>query len=199
MDEIIQQVRAAFGEFMSGNRNLRERARQHGEALTRLRERCKEEGVNFTEVYADLGIPGSTVYEHVKLAEVWETVKEAADTFGVEFDKLSIRDVLYAVRHSDGIAEALAEINRLSICEPGKKKSGKKAEGKKKLVTFLADPDGKKLSNRKPNRAEEAREEAAKAFIHSTFGVTAKVFYQRRNQKIDVHLTDEIVLIVPVK
>jgi hypothetical protein len=60
----------------------------------------------------------------------------------------------------------------------------------------------KRSVERKPSRADEAREASVKAYLKGVFGGEVgdvRVYFQRRNQEIKVALTNDLVVIIPVK
>jgi hypothetical protein len=186
MKALIERVKEAFEAFVSGNRKLRDRAKAHGDALIRLRDECKAQGVKFTEVLAEIGVPTSTAYDHIKLSEAWDRVADEANTLGVTFEELSIKQI----------------VNRIwSTTAKGDDATGQEPENVPPHGTTAVT--GEKCSvRRKPSRADEAREASVKTYLKGVFGAEVKdvrVFFQRRNQEIKVALADDLVVIVPVK
>lgn len=187
MKVLIEQVKKAFEAFVSGNRKLRDRAKAHGDALILLRDECKAQGIKFTEVLAEIGVPTSTAYDHIKLSEAWDRVADEAKTLGVTFEELSIKQI----------------VNRIWDAQAQKGDGGTAQEAKDHASPTTTSVASEKRSvQRKPNRADEAREASVKTYLKGVFGAEVKdvrVFFQKRNQEIKVALADDVVVIIPVK
>lgn len=187
MKSIIEQVKKAFEAFLSGNRKVRDRAKAHGDALIRLRNACEAQGVKFTGVLAEIGVPTSTAYDHIKLSEVWGRVQDEAKTLGVDFEELSIKQI----------------VNRIWDTPATKGDDDTAQESENPPPPTTTSVTGEKRSvKRKPSRADEAREASVKTYLKGVFGSDVKdvrVFFQKRNQEIKVALTDDLVVIIPIK
>ena len=187
MKSIIEQVKKAFEAFLSGNRKVRDRAKAHGDALIRLRDACEAQGVKFTGVLAEIGVPASTAYDHIKLSTCWNRVQDEAKTLGVDFEELSIKQI----------------VNRLwdAPATKGDDDTAQESENPPPPTTTSVTGE-KRPVKRKPSRADEAREESVKAYLKGVFGGEVgdvRVYFQKRNQEIKVALSDDLVVIIPVK
>lgn len=98
MNTLKSVVKEMFEAYLAANASVRERAKAHGEALILLRAACAERKLDFVETVKGLGVVVSTAYHHIKLAESWDQAEDMARTMGVEFEAMSITEIIEAVR-----------------------------------------------------------------------------------------------------
>jgi hypothetical protein len=187
MKSLIKQVKTAFEAFVSSNRKLRDRAKAYGDALIRLQHECDAQNVKFLDVLDEIGVPRSTAYDHIKLAKVWDRVQDEAKSLGVDFEELSIKQI----------------VNRIWDSTPKKDTNTSAPDSQKPVPPTTASVTPQKQPvKRKPTRADKAREDSVKTYLKGVFGGEVgdvRVFFQRQNQEITVALTNDLVVIIPVK
>lgn len=189
MKKLIEAIKTAFEAFKAANTNVRERALAHGEALFKLRAECKADGVNWTDVLVETGVPTSTAYDHLKLFEAHDEVRQMAEAMGWAFEEMSIKQIV----------DSLPDPKRLE--RKARKAAKKPTQGREATEADDGASKAKRpLTNTKrPSRTDQAREEAAKSFLKTTFGKEAKLYFQKQNQPITFDLGEEVVVLVPVK
>ncbi|AWM39846.1 hypothetical protein GobsT_17830 [Gemmata obscuriglobus] len=189
----IQAVKAAYEAYKGATLNQREKARDHGDWLLKLREECEADGINYTDVLKEHRIPQSTAYEHKALAENWDGVQTVCLQMGLEFWNLSIKQIVRFARNPDEMGQYIEEqkeaSNRLRTEVKG-------AETKNGDVASQSPKSGK-VRTRKPKGADKEREAEAKNYLKEKFNMEVKVKFITKNQTVPIKLGNDIIVIIP--
>lgn len=171
-----KEVVETYTAFRSAFSTALERAVDNGKAITRLQALCDKAKVKFVEVLKELGISTATAYTHRDVALAWDKCQEAVRISGVEVELRTIKDVLTYAKQPKELAEEVevGKVGQRAVQSPAS-------------------------TTKRPAGMSKAKETAIKSLIESLYGQNVRIEYPKNNQKIDLQLAGEIIIVIPVK